>query len=298
MTDSTPPGAPRRAFGSVDVLLLLMAVIWGTNYSAVKYALQTMSPLTFTALRIAVTAVAMFIVAIGQRKAWPSRRDTIVVIGLGVLGNGIYQLLFSNGVARTRIADAALIVAAAPAFIAIIGRLRGVERISWRTACGIALSIVGVGVVILGSSSLPQRQGTVLGATFMIGAVLCWSIYSVSLRDYTRRIDAVQLNALSMTGGLIPMLFVAPVIAATPWSAVTGRVWLCIAYAGIVSMGVAYLFYMKGLRVLGPTRTAVYGNLQPPVAILVAWAALGETPTMWQGAGAALIIGGIFLTRT
>jgi drug/metabolite transporter (DMT)-like permease len=49
--------------------------------------------------------------------------------------------------------------------------------------------------------------------------------------------------------------------------------------------------------VLGPTRTAVYSNLQPIVALLVAWAFLSETPTIFQGVGAATIIAGVFLTR-
>jgi drug/metabolite transporter (DMT)-like permease len=51
------------------------------------------------------------------------------------------------------------------------------------------------------------------------------------------------------------------------------------------------------LRVLGPTRTAVYANLQPIIALAVAWAFLGEIPTIFQGVGAATIVAGVFLTR-
>jgi drug/metabolite transporter (DMT)-like permease len=63
-------------------------------------------------------------------------------------------------------------------------------------------------------------------------------------------------------------------------------------------MGVAYFFWYRGLRVLGPTRTAVYANLQPIVALLVAWPLLNETPTLFQIVGAVTIIAGVFLTRT
>jgi drug/metabolite transporter (DMT)-like permease len=48
---------------------------------------------------------------------------------------------------------------------------------------------------------------------------------------------------------------------------------------------------------IGPTRTAMFANLQPIVAVLVAWAALGEVPTIFQGAGAATVIGGLYLSR-
>jgi drug/metabolite transporter (DMT)-like permease len=52
------------------------------------------------------------------------------------------------------------------------------------------------------------------------------------------------------------------------------------------------------VRVLGPTRTAIYSNLQPAIALAAAWVALGEVPTLLQGLGAATIIAGVILTRT
>ncbi len=51
------------------------------------------------------------------------------------------------------------------------------------------------------------------------------------------------------------------------------------------------------MRVLGPTHTAVFSNLQPVIALGVAWMMLGEQPTAWQGAGAVTIIAGVVLTR-
>jgi drug/metabolite transporter (DMT)-like permease len=287
-----------HAFGVTDLLLILMATIWGVNFVVVKYATHTLSPETFTILRIPLAAATMFCIAIAQGKSWPSRRDTVILMLLGVLGNGIYQLLFVNGVMRSRVADAALIVASSPAFVGIFSQLVGIERISARKAGGIALSIIGVGAVIVGSTVMPHRTGTILGAVLVVVSVIIFGIFAVSLRPLTLRVDPVQLNAITMMGGMIPMVFVIPSLMATPWSAVTPAVWGCVAYAGVISMGVAYVFYMRGLRVLGPTRTAIYGNLQPPVAMLVGWALLGEVPTFWQGIGAVLIVCGIWLTRS
>jgi drug/metabolite transporter (DMT)-like permease len=62
-------------------------------------------------------------------------------------------------------------------------------------------------------------------------------------------------------------------------------------------MGLAYIFWYRGMRVLGPTRTAMYANLQPAIAILVAWVFLREMPTIWQGIGTVTIMSGLFLTR-
>ena len=107
----------------------------------------------------------------------------------------------------------------------------------------------------------------------------------------------------SSEGGLtvwsaVPLLVAStPAIIATDWSHVGVGGWLALFYSSIVSMGIAYLFWYRGLRILGPTRTAVYSNLQPIIALIVAWAFLGENPTVFQGVGAATIIAGVFLTR-
>ena len=101
-----------------------------------------------------------------------------------------------------------------------------------------------------------------------------------------------------MIGGAVPLLVASmPAIAATNWSGVGIGGWLALLYSSVISMGVAYVFYYRGLRILGPTRTAVYTNLQPIIALLVAWAFLGENPTVFQGIGAVTIIAGVFLTR-
>ena len=62
-------------------------------------------------------------------------------------------------------------------------------------------------------------------------------------------------------------------------------------------MVIAYLIWYRGVEQIGPTRTAMFGNLQPIVAVLVAWFMLGEVPTLFQGAGAATVIGGLYLAR-
>jgi drug/metabolite transporter (DMT)-like permease len=59
----------------------------------------------------------------------------------------------------------------------------------------------------------------------------------------------------------------------------------------------AYVLWYRGVKVLGPTRTALFGNLQTLIALLVAWATLHERPTGWQVAGAVTILSGAFLTR-
>lgn len=292
-----------RPIGATDALLVLMAVIWGVNYSAVKYGGHVLTPLLFTWARVLGAALTLLVAAVVQRRlnatAWPARRDAVALLALGIIGNGLYQLCFVFGVSRTRVADAVLIVASAPAIIALISRMRGVERLRARVIVGIAITIVGVAIVMIGSATQASaQQGTLLGTALVCAGVIFWSVYTVGVQPYTVRVDPVQINALTMAGGFIPLVFLTPMaIGDAPLRTAPALGWWCLLYSSVVSLGIAYLFWYRGIKVLGPTRTAAYANLQPVVAILTGWLLLGETPTAWQVIGTIAIIGGIFLTR-
>src|SRR2546423_4584802 len=290
--------AARPAFGLTDVLLFTMAVIWGANFVVVKYATHIFNPVAFTGLRVGVAAVFLLGVAFVGGGITLARRDVISLLLLGVLGNALYQLFFVLGVARTRAGNASLIVGAAPAFIALVARARGMERVKRMTLVGIGLSVLGVALVIVGSARPARGEVTLLGSVLVFFGVLSWTLYTILLQPYTKRIDVISLSAITMVGGAVPLLIASlPSIIATDWSAVGLGGWLALLYSSIISMGVAYMFWYRGLRVLGPTRTAVYLNLQPIIALPVSWAFLGEDPTIFQGVGAATIIAGVFLTR-
>jgi drug/metabolite transporter (DMT)-like permease len=307
MTETTarPPSiaaapATPAAFGLTDVLLFLMAVIWGVNFVVVKYATTVFSPVAFTGLRVGTVAAFLWLVCLARGGTSLPRRDVIALLLLGALGNGIYQLFFVHGVARTRAGNAALIVGSVPAFVALIARARG-ERLRAMAIVGITLSVVGVALVIAGSGSASPSTGEtkLLGSVLVFIAVLCWSVYTILLQPYTTRINVVELSAMTMLGGAIPLMIAStPALIATDWSRIGVNGWLALTYSSVISMGIAYFFYYRGLRVLGPTRTAVYSNLQPIVALLAAWPLLNETPTIFQGVGAATIVAGVFLTRT
>jgi drug/metabolite transporter (DMT)-like permease len=306
MTDSATRARPAIAssvayppFGITDFLLFTMAVIWGINFVVTKYATTIFNPVAFTGLRVGTAALFLLSVAVARGGIALPKRDVIGLLLCGMVGNGLYQLFFVHGLSRTRAGNAALIVAAAPAFIALIARARGLERVKRLTLVGIALSMVGVGLVIAGSANSSNGKTTLLGSLLVFCGVLCWSVYTIMLQPYTKRIDVIKLSAVTMVGGAVPLLIASmPALVRTNWSVVGTGGWLALFYSSVISMGVAYFFWYRGLRVLGPTRTAVYANLQPIIALLVAWAFLGEIPTIFQGVGAATIVAGVFLTRT
>lgn len=288
-----------HTFGKTDALLILMATIWAVNFSVIKYATGVITPLAFTGLRVAIAAAVLLAIAFFQGKPWPPRRDIITLVMLGVIGNGAYQLFFVEGLSRTKVGNAVLIVAASPAFIAIVSRVRGIERVRHRTLAGVALSICGVALVVYGSARSDHSRATLIGTLLVFGGVLMWTVFTVFVQPLAVRVNPIQLSSLTMSGGVLPMLIATPsAVLATDWPSLGAAAWAAMLYASVVSMVIAYLFWYRGLRILGPTRTSIYGNLQPVIAIIVAWLFLKEAPTIWQGVGTGTIMTGIYLTRS
>ncbi len=289
----------RPGVSTTDLMLLSMSIIWGVNFSVVKFGTTQMSPIAFNALRMTIAVVTLSLLAIsrgGFRLSW---RDFRALFLLGLMGNGMYQIMFIEGIARTRAGTVALILAAGPAFVALIGRVLGTERVSRRGWSGIALSLAGIALVSLSAPAVANGSASLTGNLLVLAAAVVWSLFSVLVKPYTNRIGAVPLGAATMLGGLLPLMIAAgPAIAALQWDTVSNGAWGALFYSGFGALAVAGLFWVRGVRELGPTRTAMYVNLQPVMALVVAWAWLGEVPTAAQWGGTGAIIAGVLLTRS
>ncbi len=302
---ATPPepgaSAARHAFGVTDAGLLLMAFIWGVNFTVVKTGIATLPPMAFNGIRVLLAAVVLIGVAfaVAGRRAFPSWRDARMLLAIGVLGNGVYQLMFIAGLSRTRAGIAALVIAAGPAWIAILSRFFGRERVSRRGWAGILLQIFGMVFVVASAGLIDADRTALVGAAFIMVGSIVWALFTVMLQPYTTRVHPLHLAALTLTSGALLLFAIGwPSIRRLDYGAITAGEWAAVAYAGIGALVVAYLLFYRGVRVLGPTRTAMYGNLQPLIALLVAWAVLHERPTIWQGVGGALVMAGLLLSRT
>lgn len=297
-TDGTA-AAQRRTVLLTELGLLVMAVIWGLNFAVLKYGTSVLEPIAYNAIRMSVGTVVLIGLAVAIAPM-PNAADIRRLMLLGVLGHGVYQGLFIYGLARTRAGTAALVVAASPAVIAIVGRAFGVERIEKRAVLGIALSFVGIAIVVLGSSQSEHAgRGQVIGDLLILASVVAWAFYTTFLRDLTQRIEGVQIAAWTLLGGTLPILLVAtPALLRTNFGGIAPITWGAVFYSGVGAIGLAYLFWYRGVRVIGSTRTAMFAQLQPMVALLAAWPLLGERPTSWQIGGSAAVMGGLLLARS
>ncbi len=290
--------AERRIELVTEGLLVLMSIIWGMNFAVMKYGTDVLEPFAYNGVRLAIGSVVMLAILYTRRLPRLPWKDIRGLMLLGSLGTGLYQVFFITGLAMTRAGTASLVIASSPAIIAIVGRFMGVEKVTGRAVWGIALSIAGIAFVILSSADSNDGQPSVVGDLLILISVVCWSFYTHLMRPFTQRIDGIQIATWSLIGGTIPVVLLAlPAIARANWPAVVPLTWGAIFYSGVGSMGIAYLFWYRGVRVIGSTRTAMFSNLQPIVALAASWPLLGEKPTALQGIGAGAVLGGLLLTR-
>jgi drug/metabolite transporter (DMT)-like permease len=230
--------------------LAAITLIWGANFSVVKFALSDCAPLAFTTVRFVLASAVMWGVLAGTGTSVRiERRHWGPVIGLALVGTTGNQSLFITGIDRTLAGNASLILATGPVFT------------------------------------------TLLAAAFC--QVIRWAIYTVGSAPLVRRYGAIPLTATTMWIGTAGLLVVsAPAIRAQAWTAVHPGTWLAVVYSGAFSIATAYLLWAYCLRQIGSTRTVVYTNATPLVALALAWATLGEMPSPLQVVGAMGIAAG------
>jgi drug/metabolite transporter (DMT)-like permease len=294
-----PPDSHRRRVLVTDAMLVAMALIWAVNYSVLKFGTRLVDPLAYNGVRVPAAALLQFGVARAMRMGPIAREDAIRLIVLGMLGNGIYQVFFILGQARSRVATTVLVLASGPALAAILGRIRGTEYLSSRSWSGIGLQLAGVSCVVLGSVGVTGGRDSLSGTALVFASAVSWALYSVLVQPLTKRVSGVQLGAYTMLGGgVVSFLVAIPTLASVEWSNLSIGVYGAIAYSTVAAMVIAYLFWYHGVKTLGPTHTSMYSNVQPVLAMAVAWIALAESPSRWQLAGASFIMTGLLIARS
>ncbi|GMV04872.1 MAG: hypothetical protein AMXMBFR53_11520 [Gemmatimonadota bacterium] len=284
---------------ATDMGLLGLAVIWGVNFSVVKAVLVFLDPLALNALRFPLAAAVLWGVVARLPGPGPDAQDRLPLLVLGILGNVVYQMCFILGIDATLAGNASLLLATSPVWTVLLSAALGHEEPNGLVFVGSALTLAGMALVVAGGGgALGWGWETIRGDLLMVAAALLWSVYTVGSGRYVRKYGAIRVTAWTLWVGT-PFLVLAgtPALLATSWAAVPPWAWAGVAYAGVLSVGLAYLLWYRGVKRLGNSRTALYSNLVPVAALVTAWLWLHEVPTGLQIGGAAVILGGISLAR-
>ena len=275
------------------LLLTFTALFWAGNSLVGRAARDVMPPvaLAFWRWTLALVILLPF--------AWPYlRRDFGVLkkewkwlLALGTLGIGGFNTLLYTGLQTTTAVNGLLLQSLQPALITLLGAWVFREAVRGPQIIGIALAMMGALLIVLGGdlAALAKWQFNP-GDLVICTAVVVWSFYSILLR---KRPAVHPLSFLAATF-LIGMMVIAPFYLA---EIARGRVmahqpesWLAIAYVGLFPSLIAYLFFNRGVELLGSAAAAMYLNIMPVIGAGLAALLLSE-PIRWFHVLGVLLVG-------
>lgn len=285
--------------------LLFTVVVWGMNFPVIKLALAAMHPHVINGFRFVVSAAVLgsLYVAQGQHHEFSLRRSFArhgrAIVALSLTGYLLYQLAFILGINRTTAGNAALIMAGAPLWTAVVGRVFGYETLRRGAWAGLLVILTGTVVIVLGSAAaVDLSNDTFVGNVLMLGASMLWGGYTAFSKPVLRDLPATTLIFYAVLVALPFLLLLAGAnVREVDWEAVTPMVWLAIIFSGGLSTGLVIVFWSAGIRHVGASHTAAYGNIVPIVAVVGSVLMLGEAIRLVQIIGACLIVGGLVVMR-
>ena len=289
---------------AAELGLAATIVIWGLNFAVIKVPLEVIPPFTVNMLRFGVSVAVLGVVYVERcrRRGVSPFADLLQapwqVLGLGLLSNLGYQVGFIVGIDRTTAGAAALLIATSPLWTAVVAHLLGIDRLRGAGWAGLALSLGGAALVVLGRAG-SAVEGEGLGIAVMLAAAAAWGVFTVLSRPVLDGgVTPMGLTVWGQTLALPGLVALGvPGVAETDLSLVGEPEVLAVLYSGGLSIGVAYVLWNQSVRIAGPSRTAAYSNLVPFIGLVAGVVLLGEPVEALQIVGGVCIVAGLVVLR-
>jgi drug/metabolite transporter (DMT)-like permease len=277
----------------VVAALLLLAVLWGSAFPGLKLALTDLSAGHLTLLRhlVASFCLAIFLI-IARERLWPRRADIGYFFVLGLLGYSIYHTALNYGQVHVTAGTASLIIATAPALTAVVAFILLGERLRMLGWLGIAISFVGVLLIVWGDGS---QLGFNPFASLLLLSALVTAFYAVLQKPMFRRYSPLAVTAYATWAGTIPMLIFLPGFTHVLSASVPAL--LAAVYVGVVPSAIAYSLFAYAISQAPVTLVAAFLYLVPVFSLTFSWFVLAEVPSSLTLLGGLIAISGIVLVN-
>jgi drug/metabolite transporter (DMT)-like permease len=280
------------------LLLSLTSLFWAGNIVLGRYAAGHVPPMTLSCVRWIGSCLMLLPFAWPHLKRdWPALRERLpLMIALSATGFALNNALSYWGLQFTEAINALLIQSSGPLFIALWVLILFGVRLTWAQFAGIALSLLGVLTILLRGdlASLAAIRFNV-GDLMTTGALISFGLYSALM---LRRPVTHQLSLISFTMACGAALLLPPSI----WEYVHGvrltfdtLTMVTLGYVVTFPSALAYLFFNRGIAMIGPNRAAPFFHLVPVFGSLMAILLLGEQPRLFHLAGYAMVLAGIVI---
>lgn len=278
-------------------LFLLLAVLWGISFTAIKTGLGSLPPIFFAALRADVATPILLIFVAYQYDVWlpRSRADyTSITIGALTLIAANNGFLFLGQQSITP-AAASVLYGLNPILSPIFAFALLDKRLDALSVIGIVLGLIGV-IIIVQPSTDALLTGSTIGQFSVLAAAASVALGSVLLRRVNATIHSIPLTAWAMGIG-------ASILHAVSYTAgeslsgitVTPTIIYAVLVVGVLSTAIAYPVFFTLIRQIGPIRTNLVAYVVPVFAAITAWILFGETVTLTTSFGFLVVVAGVGL---
>jgi drug/metabolite transporter (DMT)-like permease len=282
--------------------LIVVYLVWGSTYLAIRVGVRGLPPLTLAGLRYLVAGLLLYPFAIRAGGAEKRREDkprrkqwlavAVVALLLPVCGNGgvsVAEKTLPSGVA-------AVLVATVPLWMVAFAWPIDRSRPTAQTALGLALGLAGV-VVLAGFSGAVRLSGVLI----VLFASAAWGLGSVLSHRLPLPGRTMLATAMEMLIAGVVLLAASAVhgdFSRIAWSHVSGSTWLALAYLIVPGSILAFSAYGFALGRLPLTTVSTYAYVNPVVAVLLGAIFLSESLSAWELLGSALVVVSVIVART
>jgi drug/metabolite transporter (DMT)-like permease len=284
----------------LDIRLLFVALVWGVNFTVVKYALASFEPLAFTVIRFSLAAAFLLVVMRLRGVSFSLQPgDRFAVVMLGFLGITVYNLFFMYGLRLTTASNSALLISLSPLAGAVLQAVSGKERITARIAGALCLASAGVVLVIRSRhDAFTVSPSGLAGDLLTLCAAFAWALYTLRAKPLLEKYPAVTVTTYAMLSGtalLLPLSL--PELTAQHWDSLSVVSWASLSFSAFLAAGLAYVLWYQGVKRVGVMRTMMYHYLMPFAAVLFSAIVLKEKVSLLLILGGLAILLGVALSQ-
>lgn len=296
MNEPAPRPAAHWLMNRPYLLLTLSSLFWAGNVVLGRFIAADFPPMALSFLRWGFACLLVLPFAWPHLRAeWPMIRKHLPVLTLLTLtGLAGYNAIAYLGLKYTEALNALLIQSSGPLIVALWSLVLLGIRLTWPQTIGIGISLLGVLTILTRGdpaalSSIHLNKGDLI---FTI-ALIIFGLYSVMA---VKRPAIHPLAFMAFTSGyatvlLIPAVIIEALSGLTPSLSMNNA--LTLAYVAIFPSILAYVFFNRGVELIGANRAAPFFHLIPVFGSVLAIAFLGERPQLFHFAGYALVLTGV-----
>lgn len=282
------------------MLLAFVSLVWAGSFVAVRMTVKEISPVDLGFLRFLVaTPFMVLILLLSKKETRLPAKELLSLSVLGLTGVTLLYIFQFIGIEYTTASTSAVLINTNVIFIVLLSATFLKEKFPLRKSAGIALSFVGILVVIFAqmtNESIAFSNVFLIGCIFIILSAFCWAIYSIVGKRLLDKYDPFTVTTYAFVLGTIFFLPVVLPDITDVIQDVSFNGWMAILYLALICSVFGYVAWYYALSRIEAGRAAVFLNLIPLFTIVISFFT-GEIPTFIFLIGAILIIYGVYQTQ-